>query len=146
MSDNMQEPKLNNEEEQPEELTRREERRQRLEERRATRSGSAWIPGVILVLVGIFLLMQNLGATIFNNWWALFILIPALGAFANAWRAYREAGGYLTGSARSSLFGGLILTWVSAIFLFNWKWELFGPILLIVIGIGIFLNVSLREK
>ena len=145
MSDNMQEPKTNNSGDQPEELTRRELRQQRLEERRAARSGNGWIGGVIIILVGVFLLMQNLGVSIFQNWWALFIMIPALGAFANAWRAYREAGGHLTGSVRSSLFGGLILTWVSAIFLFNWKWELFGPVLLIVIGIGIFLNVSLQK-
>jgi len=89
------------------------------------------------------LLLQNLGASLLNNWWALFILIPALGAFANAWRAYQEAGGHLTASARSSLFGGLILTLVAAIFLFNLSWGLLGPILLILIGIGIFVNVAL---
>lgn len=145
MDDKPQEPKPTNQEDKPIERSRREARRQRIEERRAARSGNAWIPGVILVGVGIILLMQNFGATIFNNWWALFILIPALAAFANAWRAYREAGGVLTGQARGSLFGGLILTWVATIFLFNWRWELFGPILLIVIGVGIFLNVSLKN-
>jgi Flp pilus assembly protein TadB len=145
MSDNLQEPNLNDSGDQPEELTRSDERRKRIEERRAARSGNAWIPGVILVLVGVFLMMQNLGARIFNNWWALFILIPALGAFANAWRAYQEAGRQLTNGARNSLFGGLILTWVAAMFLFNLNWSLLGPILLIVIGIGIFLNVSLQK-
>jgi cation transport ATPase len=143
MSDNLQEPNQTTSGDQPENLDRHEERRQHREERRAARAGNSWIGGVVLILVGIFLLLQNLGASLLNNWWALFILIPALGAFANAWRAYQEAGGHLTASARSSLFGGLILTLVAAIFLFNLSWGLLGPILLILIGIGIFVNVAL---
>ncbi len=128
-------------ENEPEPLDRLEERRRRREERRAGRM--PWLGGVILIALGIIFLLQNLGAPVLNNWWALFILIPAVGAFGNAWRDYRYAGGRLTGSARWSLIVGLILTMVTAIFLFNLNWGLLGPLLIILAGIGLLMNALL---
>jgi hypothetical protein len=130
-------------EDQPQETDYRAARRQRIAERRAARGGrDAWIGGIILVGIGLLLLLRNTTGFELNNWWALFILIPALGAFANAWRAYQESG-RLNAQARSSIFGGLILTMITAIFLFNLNWTYLGPILLILAGIGIFINVAL---
>lgn len=141
MNDPIQEQKPAGNEGKNENVDRPSERQQRLEERRARRGRNSWIGGVVLILIGAVLLLQNLGKMVFENWWALFILIPALGAFANAWRTYQEAGGHLTGAARSSLLGGFILTMVAAIFLLNLNWTLLGPVLLILAGIGIFVNV-----
>ena len=90
-----------NEETQPEYYDRRTARRQRIEERRAERSGS-WVVGAILILVGIFIMLQNLTSFELENWWALFIMIPALGAFSNAWRAYNRDE-RLSTPARASL-------------------------------------------
>ncbi len=73
----------------------------------------------------------------------LFILLPAVAAFGNTWRAYLAAGGHLTGPARGSLVAGLILLMVTAIFLFNLSWTYLGPILIILAGIGLLLNVIL---
>ena len=146
MSDNPQEPASTNKAPQPEYISRHEERRQRREERiaaRGGRSGSAWVLGGILIVVGILLMLQNLNLFYLQNWWALFILIPAVGSFAAAWRIYQNAGGHLTAPARSSLIGGLILTMVTAIFLFNLNWTILGPILIILIGIGILINTFL---
>ena len=143
MNDPMQEQNKLEMEGQSETIDQKSDRQQRLEERRERRSRNSWIGGAVLILIGVILLLQNLGKTVLENWWALFILIPALGAFANAWRSYQEAGGHLTGSARGSLLGGFILTMVAAIFLFNLNWALLGPILLILAGIGIFVNVIL---
>ena len=97
----------------------------------------------LLIVVGLVLLAQNFGISTLNNWWALFILIPAVGALANAWRAYSAAGGHLTGSARGSLIGGLILLMVTAVFLFNLNWSLLGPILIILAGAGLLINTML---
>jgi hypothetical protein len=122
----------------------REERRLRREERRAARgSGGAWVGGAILILVGIVLMLNNLGTLALENWWALFILIPAVGAFGNAWRAYQAAGGHLNAQARGSLIGGLVLTMVAAVFLFNLNWGIAGPVLLILGGVGLLLNAFL---
>jgi hypothetical protein len=130
---------------QPEFLDRFEERRARRAERRAARgSGSgAWIGGTILIALGLIILLQNLDLFAFDNWWALFILIPAIGAFGAAWRNYVAAGRRLTGPARGSLLGGLVMTLVAAVFLFGLNWGILGPVLVILVGAGILLNTLL---
>ena len=140
----MNEQPLNNEP-----LDRREARRQRHEERLAAPSrGGAWVAGVILIVLGIAFLFQNTGNfTIpLRNWWALFILIPAIGAFERAWQMYRDAGNHLTAQTRSSLLVGLVLTLVTAAFLFNINWTFFGPALIILAGLGILINAILPGK
>ena len=59
--------------------------------RTSSRSGG-WAGGVILIGLGILLLLQNLASFHLNNWWALFILIPAVGGLGAAWSNYQEAG------------------------------------------------------
>jgi len=100
---------------------------------------SGWILGAILVLIGILFLAQNLSGFTLNNWWALFILIPALGSLSAAWRIY-QANGRLTQAGRGPLIGGLILLCITAIFLFNLNWAGVWPVLLIVVGIGIVIS------
>ena len=138
---NHQEFSPDNQESQDETIDRRTARRQRIEERRAGRSGS-WVAGAILILIGIFIMLQNLTSFELENWWALFIMIPALGAFGNAWRAYQNDG-RLSGQARASLVSAFILTMVTAVFLLNLNWTILGPVLLILAGAGILLNVIL---
>lgn len=127
-------------------LDRHEARRQRREARRAAlgarSSGGTWVAGLILILLGTAFLMQNMGtfSIPFRNWWALFILMPAIGAFSRAFRVYKHADNRLTTQARNSLFVGLILTIVSGLFLFDLNWSLFGPLLIILVGLGILLN------
>ncbi|MBE0699903.1 MAG: hypothetical protein IH586_23505 [Anaerolineaceae bacterium] len=126
-------------------LSRHEERQMRREARREARyqSGGAWIGGAVLIGLGIIILMQNFGALYLQNWWALFILIPAVGAFGNTWRAYQGAGGRMTAQARGSLIGGLVLSMVAVIFLFNLSWGLLGPAILVLAGVGILINALL---
>jgi hypothetical protein len=119
---------------------RRDARAARRANRRA--QGTGWIGGVILLLLGGVLLLQNFGVVYAFNWWALFILIPAVGAFGAAWAAYRQTG-RLGAAARGSLIGGIVLSMVAAAFLFNLNWALVGPALLILAGFGILVNVML---
>ncbi len=131
---------------QPDFTSRHEERMRQREERRAargSRGSGAWVGGAILVILGLVFLLQNMGIFVVNNWWALFILLPAIGAFAAAWRNYQAAGNRLTGAARGSLIGGVVLTMVAAAFLFNLNWPVVGPILIILAGIGLLLNAFL---
>ena len=55
---------------------------------------SGLVLGGILILIGVIFLARNVtGWDLGNwNWWALFILIPALGSLANAWRIYQAQG------------------------------------------------------
>jgi len=125
---------------QPEPLDHREARRQHRQERLAdpSRRGD-WVAGLVLILLGVMFLLRNTG--IFDislkNWWALFILIPAIGALDRAVRMFRHAGNRLTAPARGSLLVGLVLLFVTGMFLFDISWTFFGPILLILVGIGI---------
>ncbi len=130
---------------QPEFMDRHEARMHRIEERRAARGnrGGAWIGGAIIIIIGLVFLLQNLGLFVLVNWWALFILIPAVAAFGSAWRSYQDAGGRLTGGARGSLIGGLVFTMVAAVFLFGLNWGVVGPLLIVLAGIGLLLNAFL---
>lgn len=137
---------------QPEFPSRHEDRMRRREERWAARDerraagGSgrgAWIGGAILIILGLVFLLQNMGLLVLVNWWALFILIPAVAAFGSAWRSYQAAGGRLTGGARGSLIGGLVLVLVAGVFLFGLNWGVVGPLLLVLAGIGLLLNAFL---
>jgi peptidoglycan/LPS O-acetylase OafA/YrhL len=130
---------------------RREARRQRRAERREARGipgGSTWVVGLILIVVGGAFLMQNLGKFYFpfTNWWALFILIPAFGSLDRAYRAYKNAGNQLTVFARNAGFVGVILLIVAGLFLFNLNWTYYGPMLLILVGVGVLLNSMFPSK
>lgn len=130
----------------PEPVSRHEARRQRREQRLADPSrGGTWVVGAILIFLGVMFLMQNTGVwdIPLTNWWALFILIPAFGAFDTARRKYRDEGNRLTAQARSSLLVGLVLTFVTIMFLFDFSWTYFGPILIILVGIALILNFTL---
>src|SRR5688572_4259602 len=100
-------------------MDRREARRQRRLERLADPSRrGAWVAGLIMISLGGIFLLRNTGTfdIPLKNWWALFILIPAIGSLDTARRLYRSAGNRLTAPARGSLLVGLILTFVTATF------------------------------
>jgi hypothetical protein len=108
----------------------------------AEEGSRAWIPGLILIFLGIIFLADNyFSFEVFDNWWALFILIPAVTNLSRAWRRYQQAGSW-TSDARGSLVGGLILTLVAFIFLFELSWGLFWPVILIIIGAGLLLRAG----
>jgi peptidoglycan/LPS O-acetylase OafA/YrhL len=106
--------------------------------------GGPWIGGLVLILLGIVFLLQNIDGFRVNNWWALFILFPAFGSLAVAWNTRRTSGRF-TRAARSEILSGVILLLVTATFLFNLNWNVFLPILLIVLGLGMLINYVLPD-
>lgn len=127
----------------------REARRQRREARLAdpSRTGS-WVAGLVLILLGGMFLMRNMGTADIpiKNWWALFILIPAIGSFDSAIRIYHTAGNQFNAAVRSTLLVATVLTLITIIFLFDISWTFFGPILIILVGLAILLNYMLDNK
>lgn len=108
------------------------------------RDNSGWIIGVVLIaLGGLFLLSNVLSVSFVTNWWAVFILIPALYSLNRAWRSYGE-NGRLTASGRSSLVGGLLILTVALIFLLNLDWGVVWPVFVIIIGLGLLLQFASR--
>jgi hypothetical protein len=98
-----------------------------------------WTSGVILIAIGLIFLAANVTGFRLDNWWALFILIPAVANFGSAWADYQKNGRF-TRSGRGSITGGLILTLVSFTFLFGWSWSIIWPIFLIIGGIAALLG------
>lgn len=131
----------------PEPLSRREARRQRREARQAN-GGGTWIIGLILIVLGAAFLLQDMGTISipFNNWWALFILIPAVASFDRAFRAYRNADGQFNASVRNPLLVGILLTIVTLGFIFNINWTFFGPALIILVGLGVLFNAMVAKE
>jgi hypothetical protein len=101
-----------------------------------------WIGGLILILLGVIFLLQNLNLFYLANWWALFILIPAVAAFASAWNMYNLAG-RVNAAVRGSLIGGSVLTLIALVFLFNLNWGIVFPLLLILGGVALLVSTLL---
>ena len=99
---------------------------------------SLW-PGLILIAIGTYFLLLNFTDFRLDNWWALFILIPAFGSLGKARDEYRAAG-HMNKAARGALGGALITGLVAAAFLFNLDWGLIWPLFLIIVAVGALLG------
>jgi peptidoglycan/LPS O-acetylase OafA/YrhL len=128
----------------------REERRGRREARRAAlgspSKGGVLIAGLILVILGAVVLLQNSGNFILSwrNWGALFILLPAIAAFDRGARYYRNAGNQLNTQARSAILIGIFLLVVMFVILLNMNWTIWGPVLIILAGVLLLFNSQLK--
>jgi hypothetical protein len=103
------------------------------------RSGRPLFLGLILVVIGVIFLLEQLGNFSLQNWWALFILIPAFGSFSSAWVAYRASGRFSEG-VRAGLGGGLIVFVLAFMFLFDLNWSTWWPLMVITPGLTVILN------
>lgn len=99
--------------------------------------GGPLIGGGILILLGVVFLAQNLGAPLPQNWWAVFILIPAGASFSSAWSLYQRSGGQMTPGVRGGIIGGCILTLLAVSFFIGLDWGRFWPVILILVGVSI---------
>jgi uncharacterized metal-binding protein len=104
-----------------------------------------WFGGAILILVGVIFLIGEFTSYHLQNWWALFILIPAFSSFASAWAAYQKQQRF-TSAVRGPLIGGIILTCVALIFLLQLDLGRYWPIFLIVAGVAVLLGALIRDK
>jgi hypothetical protein len=105
-----------------------------------------WIAGGVLILVGLVFLLQNIAGISLQNWWALFILIPAIGSLWTAWSFYLKNDRTFTAASSGPLIGGIALLAVAGIFLFNLDWGRVWPVFLIIAGAGVLLGVVRRPR
>jgi hypothetical protein len=106
----------------------------------------AWIAGGVLILLGIVFIVQNVAGISLANWWALLILIPALGSLVTAFQMYERNGKRFTAASRGPLVGGLVLLAVAAVFLFRLDWGTVWPLILILVGLGLLLTSFDRKS
>ncbi|HET6846237.1 MAG TPA: hypothetical protein VFH29_05345 [Anaerolineales bacterium] len=122
---------------------RRQEREARWHDRaerwghRSGRGGLIW--GGVLIVLGIVLFLQNRGILLPNNWWAVFILIPAFGSFVRAWDTYHDEN-RITRRVAGAAVGGTLLTVLALMFLLEFELTALWPVLLIVAGIALILT------
>ena len=107
--------------------------------------GGPWIGGVILIVIGIIFLLQNFGWQMPKNWWAAFILIPAVGSLMAARRTYETSGGQLTGAVIGPAVAGVIFVVMAVALFLGIDWGAFWPIILILIGGGIMARTMWRR-
>ena len=110
-----------------------------------TKRTNSWLGGMALILIGIVFLVQNFAGISFGNWWALFILIPALWSFWRAWTLYQKDR-HITRSVANAVYGGLFPFTIAVIFLFNLDFGKLWPVFLIIVGIGAFFGLRANDK
>jgi hypothetical protein len=103
-----------------------------------------WVTGLVLVLVGLIFLLQNFSMLRLNNWWALFLLIPTIGSFASAYENYRLQRRF-TAAGRGSLIGGVILLFLTLVFLFGLDLGTLWPVFLVIGGLALLLGGLMRN-
>ena len=85
----------------------------------------AWL-GVALIAMGLLFLIQNYLGYELRNWWALFILIPAVGAFTSAWNSWRSGDDAVAAAGAFTM--GVIFTAVTLVFLLDLPWARIWPV------------------
>ncbi len=107
-------------------------------ERRANRKPrDRYALGLLLVVVGGILLLRDSFGVAFQNWWVVFLLIPAAAFLYRAYQAYQASGTFDREVSRQ-VIPGVVLLLVSAVFLFGLSWNVMGPLLLIFLGLVLF--------
>lgn len=98
------------------------------------------VMAIVFIIAGVVLIFSNITGFRFDNWWALFMLIP-VGFFAqNIYRDY-QANGRITQQSAGSIIAGLAISLAAATFLFEAiTWSAIWPIGLVFAGIAMFLG------
>jgi len=112
-------------------------------------SSNLWI-GLAFIAGGAIILLNQSGLISFgSNWWAIFIVIPAISSFNNAYNRYRATNNLFDMSVMMPALIGLFMIGLMFNLLsgngWNFNWNLLWPIMLIVIGLGMVFGRSRRE-
>lgn len=118
----------------------------RLNNSNSRNSSNIWI-GLIFIGGGAIVLLNQMSILSFElNWWALFILMPAVGALSGAYNRYRTTNSLFDMGVIMPALIGLFMVALSFSMLvgvfWNINWSLYWPIILIIIGLGIIFGRS----
>ena len=109
------------------------------------RSAAGIFTGLIIAAVGVFLLLRKLGVDLpflqYHNWWALFILIAAVGPLVQAVQQYQTSNRLDQIVLRHLLLAVTIII-VALIFLLDLRWDRWWPVFLIIGGCWVMLKRS----
>ncbi|MGH8279572.1 MAG: LiaF transmembrane domain-containing protein [Gammaproteobacteria bacterium] len=93
--------------------------------------------GIVVILIGVAFLLWNFNVRLpfmrYQNWWAFFILIGAVGPLSYAWHRYGEKQRF-DGAVLHSLVSAAAIILVALMFLLNLDWSLWWPLFIIIGG------------
>jgi hypothetical protein len=93
--------------------------------------------GLFLVLIGGALFVSRVLGIELENWWALFILMPALVMFGVGWMIPRRENGRFSFFSRLFFAAGLVVLVVAGMFLVNLDWSVWWPLMIVAPGAGL---------
>jgi hypothetical protein len=94
-----------------------------------------WMGAAVLIALGVIFFLRQAGViALGENWWVVFLLLPAGFLFFGAWQRY-QAEGRVASSVWGQLFGGIVLLIIALTFLFRWNWDLIWPAFLVIGGL-----------
>ena len=122
-----------------------------------TESSSTWTDkliyrislGLVIIVIGLLFLAREHGYKLdflwFHNWWALFILIPAVAMTARVVARIRRLGRFDAEAAGTSI-GALATTLVAGMFLFDLNFGKWWPVFVILGGLSVLLSGFTKEE
>lgn len=99
--------------------------------------------GLVMITLGLVFLGRSLGWPVPENWWALFILIPAVPGLVRAIALLGSGRGV---EAFRAFGSSLVLVIVAAAFLLNLDWSRVWPAFLILAGVSMLLPKRAPES
>jgi hypothetical protein len=108
------------------------------ETRLARRYRHRIIPALLVIAIGTFFLLGNLGIDFplfdYANWWAWFILIGAAWPLFDAVDRYRGTG-TVDGEVLRSLLTAAVIVMVALMFILELSWQRWWPVFIIYGGL-----------
>jgi len=105
---------------------------------RASRSSHRIVPALVVIAIGAFFLLGNLGVhwgfLYLQNWWAWLIMVGAIGPASMAMQRYR-ARGTVDGEVLHYVLNAAIIVMVALIFLLQLSWGQWWPVFVIYGGL-----------
>lgn len=102
-----------------------------------TPSSNGWALGVAIIAIGAILLARNLGIDFFflefDNWWAIFILLAAIGPLQHAYSTFMREG--FTNPVANSLVTTGAIVFVALLFLMDLSFMVWWPVFVIIGGL-----------
>ncbi|GJM41853.1 MAG: hypothetical protein DHS20C20_21350 [Ardenticatenaceae bacterium] len=110
------------------------------EERSSKGGNSSTVMALVFIVVGVLLIASNITGFEFENWWVLFMFIPAALFAKNIFDDY-QMNGRITARSTGAIIASLAILLTAATFLFEAiTWGMIWPVGLIFAGIAIFLG------
>lgn len=101
------------------------------------------IMGLIVIAIGVLFLLRNFGIQLpfmqYHNWWALFILIGAVGPLSYALQRYRSQHKF-DGVVMHSLVSAAAIVTVALFFLLELDWNRWWPLFIVFGGLWMLAN------